>query len=196
MFDVGGVLYDWHPRFLFDRMTDDTALVDRLVAEAVTHEWHFQHDAGRDFADTSAELIAQFPHYAHFIEAFGPRFNETNRAPIPGTHEILRELDARGVPLFAITNFSHEFFPPFAAQHAEIFDRFRKVVVSGTEKLMKPHPEIYRRARARFGLAPGEGLFIDDRKDNAEASEPEGFVGYHFTGADSLRTRLEGLGLL
>jgi len=196
VFDVGGVLYDWHPRFLFERMTDDTALVDRLVGEAVTHAWHFQHDAGRDFADTSAELIARFPEYETYIRAYGPRFNETIRGAMPGMLEIVRELDARGVPLYAITNFSHEFFPPFATEHAEIFDRFRDIVVSGAEKLMKPEPEIYRRAVARFGLAPGQGLFIDDREENAKASEAAGFMGHQFTDAATLRTELKALGLL
>jgi 2-haloacid dehalogenase len=196
VFDVGGVIYDWHPRYLFERMTDDTAFVDRVVGEAVTHQWHFQHDAGRDFADTSAELIARFPEYERFIRAYGPRFNETIRGAIPGVLEIVRELDACGVPLFAITNFSHEFFPPFAAQHAEIFDRFRDIVVSGEEKRVKPHPEIYRRALARFGLAPGEGLFVDDREENAKASDAAGFVGHHFSDAATLRTELNARGLL
>ena len=107
VFDVGNVLYDWHPRFLFERMSSGDALVDRLVDEVVTFDWHFQHDAGRDFADTSAELITAFPEFEPYIRAFGPRFDETNRAPIPGSLEIVRDLDSRGIPLFAITNFSH-----------------------------------------------------------------------------------------
>ena len=196
VFDVGNVLYDWHPRFLFERMTPDVALVDRLVDEAVTFDWHFQHDAGRDFADTSAELIAAFPEFESYIRAFGPRFNETNRAPVPGSLEIVRDLDARGIPLFAITNFSHEFFPPFREKHAEIFDRFRDVVVSGAEKLVKPDPAIYALALRRFALAPGDALFIDDRQENVEASEANGFVGHWFKDAGSLRSELIRLALL
>jgi 2-haloacid dehalogenase len=196
VFDIGGVLYDWHPRFLFERMTDDVALVDRIVGEAVTHAWHFQHDAGRDFADTSAELIAQFPEFEMYIRAFGARFNETIRGPIPGTLDILRELDAAGVPLFCITNFSHEFFPPFAAVHAEIFDRFRDIIVSGAEKLTKPDPAIYASALSRFGLEPGEAMFIDDVLANAESANANGFVGHHFQGSDALRKVLTSLQLI
>ena len=196
VFDIGGVLFDWHPRYLFENMTPDTALVDRLVDEVVTLDWHFQHDAGRDFADTSAELIAQFPGYEPYIRAFGPRFNESNRGPIPGMHEIVRALDVAGVPLYGITNFSHEFFPPFRAAHAELFDRFADIVVSGVEKLTKPDPAIYRLALARFGLTPGAGLFVDDRAENATAASANGFVGHHFTDAAKLRAELVAAGLL
>ena len=171
-------------------------MIDRLVGEAVTHEWHFQHDAGRNFADTSAELIAAFPEFERYIRAFAPRFNETCRGPIPDMLELVRELDARAVPLFAITNFSHEFFPPFRDHHAEIFDRFRDVVVSGDEKLVKPDPAIYTLALARFGLAPNEGIFIDDRLENVQGAAANRFVGHHFKDAAALRLELARIGLL
>ena len=196
VFDVGNVLYDWNPRFLFEKMTSNVGMIDRLVGEAVTHEWHFQHDAGRNFADTSAELIATFPEFEPYIRAFAPRFNETSRGPIPDMLKLVRELDARAVPLFAITNFSHEFFPPFRDHHAEIFNRFRDVVVSGDEKLVKPDPAIYTLALARFGLASGEGIFIDDRLENVQGAAANGFVGHHFKDAAALRLELARMGLL
>jgi 2-haloacid dehalogenase len=79
---------------------------------------------------------------------------------------------------------------------APIFDRFGDIVVSGAEKLFKPEPEIYRLALRRFGLAPGEGLFVDDRIENVRGGAAEGFPGHHFTGVERLRTRLRADGLL
>ncbi len=196
VFDIGNVLYEWHPRFLIDKLTDDEAVRERVLREVITLDWHFQHDAGRDFADTSRELIAAHPEDAAFVTAFGARFDETIRGPIPGMLEVIRELDDRGVPLFAITNFSHEFFPPFRDVNAEIFDRFRDIIVSGDERLVKPDHAIFELARTRFNLAAGQALFVDDSLANAEASGRCGFVPHHFTGVEALRQTLECEGLL
>jgi len=109
---------------------------------------------------------------------------------------LVEGLAARRVPLFAITNFSAEFWPPIRAREAELFDRFTAIVVSGEEKLVKPDPAIFALARARFGLAEGEGLFVDDRAENVVAARASGFLGHVFTGAAPLRAVLEGYGLL
>ncbi len=195
VFDVGNVLYGWDIAALYRKLIPDPARLAWFVGHVVTPEWHFQHDRGRPHAETTAELTAQFPAEAELIAAYAPRWLETITGPVPGMLELVAELDDRGVPLFAITNFSAEFWAMFRP-HAPIFDRFRDVVVSGAEKLLKPEPEIYRLARRRFGLAAGEGLFIDDRLDNVRAGMAEGFPGHHFTGVARLRQRLVADGLL
>lgn len=196
IFDVGNVLYGWHPRFLFEKIIDDPAELEHFLGHVVTLEWHFQHDAGRDFADTSRELIAQFPQYRAHIEQYGRRFGESISGPVPGSLELLRELDEAGVPLFAITNFSHELFPPFRAQHAEIFDRFRDIVVSGEERLVKPDPAIYALAMRRFGITADSALFIDDNHANIVAAGEFGLHVHHFADAKELRRELVSLNLM
>lgn len=109
--------------------------------------------------------------------------------------DLVERLAARGVPLYAITNFSAEFWPRFR-HTAPIFDLFEDIIVSGAEQLVKPDPAIYRLALQRFNLAPGEALFIDDRAENIRAGEANGFPGHLFSGAARLRTRLEAEGLL
>ena len=195
IFDVGRVLFDWDPRFLYERLIDDDQALDAFLRDVVTTEWHFQHDAGRPFAETSAELIAEFPEHEALIELWRPRFNDTNRAAIPGMHELVAELDAAGVPLYAITNFSGEFWPPFRAKHAHLFDRFRDIVVSGDEKLIKPDPAIYRLALDRFGLTPREAVFIDDNRDNVAGAAAVGMAAIHFSDVGALRSELAALGL-
>ena len=90
---------------------------------------------------------------------------------MPGMTELVAELDAAGVPLFAITNFSGEFWPPFRAREAALFAPFRDIVVSGDEKLVKPDPAIYRLALDRFGLEAEEAVFVDDNAANVAARE-------------------------
>jgi len=196
IFDVGNVLFDWNPRFLYERLIEDDRALDAFLRDVATKEWHFQHDAGRPFAETSAELAALYPHHADLIAAWGPRFIEQLGDMLPGMRALVEELDARGVPLYAITNFSHEFWPPFRAREAAVFDRFRDIVVSGDELLTKPDPAIYHLALDRFGVAPAEAVFVDDRADNVAAADAVGIHGVLFTDADTLRVDLARYGLL
>ncbi len=193
VWDVGHVLYDWDPRFLYARLIPDAGKLDWFLANVVTRAWHYQHDAGRSFAETSAELIAQHPDYAELIAAYGPRWLETIPGPIPGTHAIVETLAAAGVPQFAITNFSGEFWDRFRPTE-QLFERFRDVVVSGHERLVKPAPGIYALARRRFGLGDGEAIFIDDNAANVEAAIAAGWFAHRFTGADALRDALRSHG--
>ncbi len=196
IFDVGNVLFDWQPRRLYERLIEDDQALDAFLATVVTKEWHFQHDAGRAFAETSAELAAAHPHHAELIAAWGPRFNETLENAVPGMLEIVRELDAAGVPLYAITNFSGEFWRAWAPNHAELFDRFRDIVVSGDEKLVKPDPAIYALALKRFGLEGPDAVFVDDSPANVAAADAAGIRGVLFTDAAAFRAELVRLGLL
>lgn len=195
VFDVGRVLVQWDLRHLFAKLIDDGAELDWFLANVVTPEWHFQHDAGRPLAEMLPELKAEYPAYADLIDAYATRFNETIPGPVPGSFEIVRELAVRGIPLFAITNFGAEFWADFRPTQP-IFDLFTDIVVSGVEKLVKPDPAIYQLALARFGLQPGEAIFIDDSLANVEAARANGFIGHHFSSADGLRAELSGLGLL
>ncbi|WP_375287794.1 HAD family hydrolase [Sphingomonas sp.] len=196
IFDVGHVLYDWDPRVLYERLIPEGEALDTFLRDVCTREWHFQHDAGRPFVETSAELIARFPEHEALIAAWGPRFSEQIPGPIAGMPELVAELDEAGVPLYAITNFSGEFFAPFRAQEAHLFGCFRGIVVSGDERVMKPDPAIYRLALDRFGLAAEEAVFVDDRVENVAGAQTVGMIGVVFTGAEALRARLGELGLI
>ncbi len=195
IFDVGKVLFEWDLRNLFGKLIADPDELEWFVSNVVTPEWHFQHDAGRPLSEMVPERIGEFPQHEALINAYASRFNETIPGPVPGSLEIVRELSQRRVPLFAITNFGHEFWEMFRPTQP-IFDLFGDIVVSGTEKMMKPDPAIYALALQRFGIAPNTGIFIDDNLDNVVAARENGFAAHHFTDAPTLRTELLGLGLL
>lgn len=196
VFDVGNVLYGWDPdSFLVRQIADDEARL-RFVEEADLYGWHESLDGGRPYAEAAAEFTEKFPEYARVIAAWSDHFGETITGPVPGTHEIVAELDEKGVPLFAITNFSADFWPPFHEREKAFFARFRDIVVSGEVKLLKPDAAIYYLALDRFRLRPDEALFIDDRQINIAGAELVGMKGHLFTGAGDLRARLVAEGLL
>ena len=195
VFDVGKVLFEWDLRHLFAKLIADKAELEYFVTHVVTPEWHFQHDAGRPLAEMTAERTALYPKYKNEIDAYRTRFNETIPGPVTGSLEIVRELAERAVPLFAITNFGAEFWERFRPTQP-IFDHFGDVVVSGVEKMVKPDPDIYVLALRRFGLKPGEAIFIDDNHDNIVSARANGFAAHHFTDAEKLRRELVALDLL
>ena len=195
VFDVGKVLFEWDLRHLFAKLIADKAELEYFVTHVVTPEWHFQHDAGRPLAEMTAERTALYPKYKNEIDAYRTRFNETIPGPVTGSLEIVRELAERAVPLFAITNFGAEFWERFRPTQP-IFDHFGDVVVSGVEKMVKPDPDIYALALRRFGLKPGEAIFIDDNHDNVVSARANGFAAHHFTDAEKLRRELVALDLL
>jgi 2-haloacid dehalogenase len=196
VFDVGNVLYGWDPEsFLVNQIADDEERL-RFIEDADFYGWHRELDGGRPHAEAAAELSEKFPTYAALISAWADRFGETITGPVPGVHAIVDALDARGVPLFAITNFSAEFWKPFHAKEQNFFRRFRNIVVSGEVRLLKPDPAIYYLALDLFGLRPADALFIDDREINVYAALSVGMGAHLFTTAEELRARLAAESLL
>lgn len=196
VFDVGNVLYAWNPRVLYERLVPEDRALDAFLRDVVSLDWHFQHDAGRPFAETSAELIAEHPQHAELIRRWGSHFGDSITGMMPGMAALIDDLDMAGVPLYAITNFSGEFWAPFRVREASLFDRFRGIIVSGDEKLLKPEPEIYRLALDRFALEAGDAVFVDDRADNVAGAQAIGMTGLLFTDADTLRRDLGAIGIL
>jgi 2-haloacid dehalogenase len=195
VFDVGRVLYLWDLRRLFRPHIADSDQLEWFVGNVVTEDWHFQHDAGRPLAGMVAERSAEFPDHAALIELYATRFNDSLPGPVPGSLELVEALDEAGVPLYAITNFGAEFWAGFRPT-APVFDRFRDIVVSGVEKLVKPDPAIYALAAKRFGHAPGEMLFIDDNAANISGARDCGWQVHHFEDAERLAEDLRTRGLI
>ncbi|MEP2101091.1 MAG: HAD family phosphatase [Parasphingorhabdus sp.] len=195
IFDVGNVLYRWDLRCLFEKLIADPQELDWFLANVVTPEWHFQHDAGRPLADMLPERIAEFPKYETHIKAYAARFNETIPGPVAGSLSLVEKLADKGVPIFGITNFGSELWQDFRPT-AAIFDQFIDIVVSGDEKLLKPDAAIYQLALDRFDVTPQQCLFIDDRLENIEGAEALGIRGHHFKSAPMLERALKALELL
>ena len=195
VFDVGRVIVQWDMRLLFEKLIGDPQELDWFLGNVVTEEWHMQHDAGRPIADMIAERIELYPDYAPQIEAYGTRFLETIPDRVPGTVELIERLDARGWPLFAITNFGTDFWAQYRPTEP-VFERFGDIVVSGHEKTIKPGREIFDIAQQRFGLPAGNMFFIDDNAANIAAARQFGWQVHHFTCAAQLESDLAARGLL
>jgi len=195
VFDVGRVIVQWDIRALFSKLIRDEAELDWFLANVVSEEWHFQHDAGRPLSEMLPEKKAQFPDHAHLVDAYAERFLETIPGPVPGTADLIARLAAQGHPLFAITNFGTTFWGEFRPTEP-VLDHFRDIVVSGAERLAKPDPAIFRLAEQRFGFSAPNMFFIDDNRANIDAASVLGWQVHHFVDAETLEADLVRRGLL
>ncbi len=196
VFDLGGVLIDWDPRYLYRSVFEgDEAAVERFLAEVTTADWNAQQDAGRPWAEAIETLAREHPHYRTQIEAFWTRWPETLGDAIQPTVEILAELRRADVRVLALTNWSGETFP-LARPRYPFLDWFDGIVVSGDVRMAKPDPRIFRHLIERHELDPSSSVFIDDSEANVRAAEAAGMIGIRFTDAAALRVRLVELGLL
>ena len=194
VFDLGGVLLDWNPRYLFRQIFSSEEEITWFLDHVCTMEWNSRQDEGRTWAAAVAERSALFPEFAEQIRAYDERWHEMLGGVIDDTVALLQELSERGVPLYSLTNWSAEKY-----HHAAAFpfmDHFRGVLVSGMEGLRKPDPRIFALLASRFQLDPGRTLFIDDVAENIEAAANAGYLTFHFGEAASLRRRLSSLGLV
>lgn len=196
VFDLGGVLIDWNPRHMYRGLFDgDDAAMEAFLTDVCNAAWNARQDAGRSWAEGIAELVAVHPGQRALIEAYRARWPEMLAGPIRPTVEILGELRATGLRLFALSNWSSETFP-IARDRYDFLGWFESVVISGEVGICKPDPRIYRHLLDDHGLEAGSTLFIDDHPANVEAATELGLVALHFTDAQSLRVDLARLGLL
>ena len=196
LFDLGGVLIDWNPRYLYRPLfgADEAALED-FLARVCPPEWNLEMDAGRPFAEAVAERQRLFPEHAERIALWHSGWPQMLRDEIPETVELLAALRGRGRRLLALTNWSAETFP-IARSRFAFLEWFEDIVVSGEVRLAKPHRSIFELTIRRTGIDPTRTLYIDDSAHNIATAQVMGFHTHHFVNPAALRAHLTQTGLL
>jgi len=195
VFDLGGVLIDWNPRYLYRKLFASEAQVEQFLDQVCTGAWNEAQDKGRSWDEAVATLSEQKPEFAAQIAAYRDRWDETLGDALHDTVALLAALRESGqVRLLALTNWSGETFPVARARFP-FLAWFEGIVVSGEEGLAKPDPEIFERMRTRYGLDPAQTLFIDDSLRNVEAAARLGYRAVRFTDAGQLQQALDEAGL-
>jgi 2-haloacid dehalogenase len=196
IFDLGAVLIDWNPHYVYRTIFDDEQEMKNFLATVCTPDWNEEQDAGRSLHEGTELLISQFPEHEANIRAFYGRWVEMLGEPFHDTVEVFKQLkESKKYKIYALTNWSAETFP-FAVARFDFLNWFDGVVVSGTEKMRKPAPEFYQVLLDRYNVKPEDALFIDDNYRNVLAAEKEGIKSIHFKSAEELATELKELGIL
>lgn len=194
--DLGGVLIDWNPRYLYRKIfgSDETAM-ENFLATVCTQSWNEEQDRGRPFAEGCALLKTAHPQQSELIDAWFARYEEMLGGALQESVAIVSELRARKVPLYALSNWSTETFP-IALRRFEFLGWFQGVLLSGEVRILKPDPRIYQTLFRRYGIDPSRAVYVDDHRSNVEAAAQLGMHAIHFTGPTSLRSELARVGLL
>ncbi|HTU97917.1 MAG TPA: HAD family phosphatase [Solirubrobacteraceae bacterium] len=196
IFDLGGVLLDWNPRYLYRKMFEDEQAMEHFLRDVCTMDWHEANDRGVPFEVTCAQLAAEHPEHAEQIWAWGTRTEEMVGGSIEGTVQILRELIAAGsVRVFALTNMEAHTYP-VRLERYDFMGWFEGTVVSSQEGVVKPDRRIFELLLERYGLDAASTLMIDDSERNIAAARALGMPAVLFRSPEALRSELEAAGVL
>lgn len=193
IFDLGGVLIDWNPLYVFGNYFDSEEKLKFFFEHVCTSDWNEEQDAGRPIQEATEERIKLFPEWEQPIRDFYGRWEEMLGGPIDETVGIFRDLKQNAdLKFYALTNWSAETFP-VALERYDFLHWFDGRVVSGEEKTRKPFPEFYIRLLNRYNISPPQAVLIDDNLRNIKAGEELGIKGIHFKNAAQLKQELNKL---
>ncbi len=192
VFDLGGVLIDWNPRYLYRKLLQNDGEIEYFLANVCSAEWNAQQDAGRPFGEAVTHLKQQYPQYAELIEAYDRRWEETLGEANAATVEVLEEFKRAKMPVYALTNWSAEKFP-IARQRYGFLNWFDGIIVSGEVGLKKPDLAIFQLLLEKYKLDADQTLYIDDTKENIAAAGKLGLHTIHFQHATQLRAALHNV---
>lgn len=193
VFDFGGVLLDWNPRYLYKDVFNDDKKMEFFLQNICTNEWNAQMDKGKPFEEAIAELSAQFPQYKDEIALYYSSWGKMLQGEIKEGLDIFNKVvDSGRFKVYGLTNWSYQTFP-IAFSRYRFLDKFEGIVVSGEEKMIKPEKGIYHILFERYHLIPNECVFIDDNKNNIDSCIAQGMHGIHLTSYKEAKEQLSKL---
>jgi 2-haloacid dehalogenase len=195
IFDLGKVLIDWDPRYVYRKIFNDDAKMEWFLDNVCTNEWNLEQDRGRSFAAAVKLATAHHPKYAAEIAVYDECWQEMVPGAITGSVDILEMLHKKSTPLYAITNWNQDKFRETRLRFP-FLNLFRDIVVSGDEKLIKPDAAIYELCLKRNKLRAADCFFIDDSLKNVRGAEAVGMKAHHFSTPEKLRAELRQLKVL
>lgn len=195
VFDLGSVLIDWNPHYLYTRIFPDNKERNWFFENICTMDWNEEQDGGRSLQEGTELLVKKYPAHEASIRAYYDRWDEMLGDSIRGTVEIFRHLKATtDLKFYALTNWSAETFP-IALGRYEFLHWFDGRIVSGEEKTRKPFKKIYEALIDKFGIDPTHAVFVDDNARNLAPARELGFQTIHFKSPEQLKQDLSALGI-
>jgi len=194
VFDFGGVLIDWNPRYLYRKVFKTEEEMDFFLQNVCKYEWNLLQDAGRSLDEATRVLQEEYPEYKEEIGMYYGRWEEMLGGLFEDNVKLIRPLKAK-YKVYGLTNWSAETLP-IALRKYDFFKLFDGIVVSGEEKLVKPDPRLYRILLDRYNLKDEETLLIDDNAENIKTAKELGFKTVHLTSEVNLEETLKTMKVL
>ena len=193
IFDFGGVVMDWNPRYFFKDYFNDDEKMEYFLKNIADDDWNAEQDRGRLLNIGTEIQVQKFPDWEKEIRAYYDNWTTMLKSDIPSNVAVLRKLESTNYELFGLTNWSAETFP-YALENYDFFKIFNdKIVVSGIEKLIKPDPKIWNILLNRYQIKAEESVFIDDNPKNIDVAKSLGFKTVHIRENTDLESELRRL---
>ena len=202
VFDLGGVVFRWEPlvvlQTLFPKQVTDEAVAKQWSGEIFQTfhpdaDWAL-FDLGRIDPEPLAQRIAARTGLAeadlrHLIANI-----PAHRLPMQGTVDLIHDLKAQGHRLYFLSNMPASYADHLVRENS-FFSQFEEGIFSAHVQQIKPLPDIFATAQARWPLR-GKPVFIDDVQHNIDAAEQHGWQGIRFETPAQVRAALVGQGYL
>lgn len=188
VFDIGNVLIEWQPERHYDAVIGPERR-KQMFETVDLHGMNDIIDAGGPFRETIYGFADKYPEWRMEIRMWFDDWLKMASPVIPRSVRLLRALRARGVPVFALSNFGRDSFA-YARTHYDFLSEFDRPYISGHMGVIKPDPRIYEMVETDCGIAPDRLLFTDDRADNIAAADARGWQTHLFTSVDGWAARL------
>ena len=190
IFDFGGVLLDWNPRYLYKDYFRDGLEMEHFLADVCTPERNSELDCGVPFVDWVKKYQAMYPEYSEAIALYHTGWPKMLGGLLPDGAALLRDMKSAGYGIYGLTNWSAETICYAYEAFGDLKPLFDGIVVSGEEKTLKPGPEIYRILLDRYRLKADECVFLDDSRKNIEAADALGIKGILYDDITRVRSEL------
>ena len=190
LFDLGGVFFDWEPKYFFNDIFSDKKDLDFFLNEVCNESWNLRQDEGRSIKDAENELIPKFPEYENQIKMYYSNHRKMIKGTFNLSIEVLNNLKNLNYPCYVLSNWSSETFIGVTEDYP-FLKQFDGMIISGQENLIKPNIAIYNLAVERFNLNPSETVFIDDKIENIISAKKIGFNTIHLEDPSSIKKDIE-----
>lgn len=189
VFDLGGVLVDFHPLEGMRKLGFSEEAVKAFQENIFSRLWE-ECDrnplGGREIRELFKSRV---PGYEREVDLLWDNISVVT-AVYDYSCEWIRSLKARGFHLYVLSNFGQQAFETNSKLYTFLEDMDGRVVSYELGKI-KPEPEIYRNLFEKYGLEPSESVFIDDRAVNIEGAKKCGMEGILFENYEQAAGELE-----
>jgi 2-haloacid dehalogenase len=192
LFDLGGVFFDWDPKFFLKNIFTNEEELDYFIENICNDNWNLKQDKGRSIIEGEKDLIEKFPEYEDKIKIYYPNHRKMFKNIFQESVDILLKLKHQKYLCYVLSNWSSETFIGMKDDY-DFLNKFDGMIISGEEKLVKPDEEIYKLAIKRFSLIPEETIFIDDRIENINSAKLLDFKTIHLTDPKKIKEKIEEL---
>jgi len=188
LWDLGNVVVQWNPDRILQMLSlppDKSAVLEDLLSGG--SRWLDLDRGVTDEAKVAEQIAAESSlEVDEMLQCF-----DTVRESLvdfPKSIELIGEMKASGIRQYVLSNMSALNYEYLRLR--PYFDLFDGIVISATEKLIKPDTALFQLVLDRYKLEASQMVFIDDSLPNIEAAMSIGMNGVHFKASDNCYARV------